>query len=177
MTLPGLVRTPRLAIRRATRDLLLADLESPAALAAHAPVAPDWPPNHWDAGPIRWLLGKLEAFGDAEPFWWSWYIALAESGMIVGTVGFKGPPDNEGVVEIGYGVVTSHWRRGLATEACAAMLAWAAADPRVKGFRAHTLAGDPASAGVLLKNGFQFTRRLTDPDDGEVDRYDRPARE
>ena len=136
-------------------------------------VAADWPPMHWDEGPVGWILAKMTEC-PGEPFWRARLIAL-KAGPVVGTVGFKGPPDFDGVVEIGYSVVGSHWRRGIATEACGAILRWAAGDPRVRRFRAHTLHGDPASSGVLRKLGFVLVATLEDPDDGKVDRFERPA--
>ncbi len=133
--------------------------------------APDWPPLHWDAGAIGWLLDKAERFPD-EPLWQAWYVT--EGGTIIGTVGCKGPPGPEGVVEIGYSVVTSRWRQGIATRAVALMLEWLREDARVRGVCAHTLVGDAASAGVLLKNGFVAAGR--EMEDGvEVDRYERGA--
>jgi RimJ/RimL family protein N-acetyltransferase len=124
-----------------------------------------------------------------EPFWKAWFVSLQSPAFpassvdvptLVGTIGFKGPPgppasDTHGVIEVGYSVVTSHWRRGIASEGVAALLAWAGDDPRVRTFRAHTLANDPASAGVLLRNHFTRTATLNDPDDGLIDRYERPA--
>jgi RimJ/RimL family protein N-acetyltransferase len=137
-------------------------------------VASDWPPLHWDQGPVGWIRAKMKEC-PGETFWLARLIAL-NAGPVVGTVGFKGPPDFDGFVEIGYSVVGSQWRRGIATEACGAMLRWAAGDPRVKGFRAHTLHGDPASSGVLRKLGFVLVATLEDPDDGKLDRFERPAR-
>lgn len=134
-------------------------------------VAPDWPPLHWDAAPVNWIIGALDEH-PAEPFWRSWFIALID-GPLVGTAGFKGPHDSDGFVEIGYSVVTSHWRRGIASEACERLLAWAASDARTRGFRAHTLTGDPASAGVLRKLGFQLSGTLEDPMDGRIDRFEK----
>ena len=176
--MPEPVRTPRLTLVPATRAALLGDIAGRESLAAALtrPVAADWPPMHWDHGALRWLLDKLEVSEGREPFWWVWYITLdAEAGAVVGTIGFKGPPDAEGAAEVGYSVATSYWRRGIASEACGGLLAWAARDPRVKRFTAHTLPGDPASSGVLLKNGFAFTRKATDGDAGEVDRFERSA--
>ncbi len=139
-------------------------------LAGHRP-APDWPPMFWEASSVGWLIARL-AEHPHEPFWRPWFISL--EGLIIGTIGFKGPPDAAGgMVEIGYSVVASHWRRGIATEAVATMIEWAGRDPRVRGVRGHTLAGDPASGGVLLKNGFTLAATIDDPDDGRLDRYER----
>ncbi|MCB9840166.1 MAG: GNAT family N-acetyltransferase [Phycisphaeraceae bacterium] len=189
-----MVRTCRLELRAGTPDELGASIGPSAALAAAlgCVVPTDWPPLHWEAGPVDWMLGKMREQPD-EVFWRAWFVLWrpgAESAgtvgagpetpvpTLVGTIGFKGPPgapgsDADGVVEIGYSVVDSFHRRGIASEGVAAMLEWAAADPRVRAFRAHTLAGDPASAGVLLKNAFRLVATIEDPDDGRIDRYER----
>ncbi|MEZ6234002.1 MAG: GNAT family protein [Phycisphaerales bacterium] len=193
--MPDAIVTARLELRPGTPDQLRASIGPTDALAAalSCRVPPDWPPLHWEAGPVDWLLARL-ADEPGEPFWRAWFMLWKpgnerddradEPGRtgpeptLVGTVGFKGPPgrpgsETDGVVEIGYSVVNSFHRRGIASEAVAAMLEWAGADARVRTFRAHTLADDPASAGVLLKNGFQLVATIDDPDDGRVDRYDR----
>jgi RimJ/RimL family protein N-acetyltransferase len=184
------LRTRRLQIIPAGRAWLEASASDAATFAAAAgrPVAPDWPPKEWDAGPVNGLLGKMTDHPD-EPFWRSWFVALAADpddparpGPIVGTCGTKGPPSasappgppTDGAVEIGYGVVTSRWRRGIATEAAGALCAWCLTDPRVRLLRAHTLPGDPASGGVLRKLGFHLVGEVIEPGDGRVDRYERP---
>jgi len=158
----------------ATAEALRADLDSPLALSRELgfPVAPDWPPRHWDEGPIKWLLDKIEKYPD-EVFWRAWFIQFGRDGPLVGSAGCKGPPDEHGVIEIGYGVVESHWRRGIASHAAEMLISWIAETGRATRIRAHTLAGDPASAGVLLKNGFVHIARMEDPVDGAVDRFER----
>lgn len=141
------------------------------AAAIGEPVAEDWPPLYWDAGAVEWICGKIER-DPGELFWRPRFVQLI-GGLVVGTVGFKGPPDEVGFVEIGYGVVTSHWRRGIASEAVAAMIGWASGRPGVRGLCAHTLTGDPASSGVLRKAGFVFVRTTDDPTDGRIDRFER----
>jgi [ribosomal protein S5]-alanine N-acetyltransferase len=93
--------------------------------------------------------------------------------LVIGGCMFKGPPDADGVVEIAYGIVPSYERQGYATEAAAALVAFASADPRVKIVRAHTLATNNASTRVLVKNGFTFVGEVIDPEDGPVWRWDR----
>ncbi len=165
-------------MRTASAAELRADLVSPAALAQAigCPVAADWPMKHWEPGPINWILAKLEAQPD-ELFWRSWYVQLnpGQPGgpLVIGGVGVKGPPDDQGVAEIGYGIVNSHWRRGHGSEAAGLLIDWIRSTGRVRTLRAHTLAGDPASGGVLRRNGFRQVATLTDPDDGEVDRFER----
>ena len=47
---------------------------------------------------------------------------------VIGTIGFHGPPDDQGRLEIGYSVQSSYRRQGFAREAVRAMLDWAATD-------------------------------------------------
>lgn len=170
---PKEVRTPRLAIRATDTRVLRASLRPGRELEAelNRPVAADWPPLYWDQAAVDWISAKIDQSPE-EWFWRPWFISLVD-GMLVGTIGFKGPPDGDGFVEIGYSVVESHWRRGIAAEAVGAMIAWALARPGVKGLCAHTLRGDPASSGVLRSAGFAFVRSFEDPTDGAVDRFER----
>ena len=68
-------------------------------------------------------------------------------------VGFHGPPDTEGWVEIGYRVVARYRRQGLAHEAALALLRWAAGHG-VFGVRASISPDNAASMGLLDKLGF-----------------------
>jgi RimJ/RimL family protein N-acetyltransferase len=174
------LRSDRLMLWPAGETELLGDLRSAEGLSAAAAmeVAHDWPPLYWDAGAIRWLLRNLQREPD-EPFWRAWYVALrGDRGgppLLVGTVGVKGPPDTAGMVEVGYGVVSSCWRRGIASEALGLLMGWAVQTGRVRRFRAHTLMGDPASGGVLRRCGFEMVGRVVEGEDGEVDRWERVA--
>jgi [ribosomal protein S5]-alanine N-acetyltransferase len=165
--------TERLILVQADEHAMEAELIGPSHLGQtlKLTVAADWPPLHWGPGPIEWILGMMRAMpeqADTRP----WYITLRQQGLIIGTVGFKGPPDPEGTLEFGYSVVSSQHRRGYATEAVAAMRAQIAHRPDVRRLVAHTLAGDPASGGVLRKNGLMFVGTREDPEDGTLDRYE-----
>ena len=92
------------------------------------------------------------------------------SGLVVGGIGFFGPPHG-GEVEIGYGIVPSRQGSGYATEALRAMIAMAWADSRVLTVAAGTDPGNAASQRVLAKAGFrqisaagEFRYRLTRAD-------------
>jgi RimJ/RimL family protein N-acetyltransferase len=116
-------------------------------------VACDWPPEHHDAETLRFWLEELSRSGSAG--WWLYYAVVTDSPSptLIGSFGYKGPPA-EGVVEIGYSVVPSWQRRGLATEASRALIesAWnRGADVVI----AHTLAHLEPSIGVLRKLGFE----------------------
>jgi ribosomal-protein-alanine N-acetyltransferase len=94
------------------------------------------------------------------------------SGAVIGTGGFKGPADANGVVEIAYGVVPEHQGRGYATEVARALVAYALESGAVKVVRAHTLPSPNASTKVLKKCGFEFVGEVIEPDDGLVWRWE-----
>ena len=95
------------------------------------------------------------------------------SGTVIGSAGFKGPPDTEGVVEIAYGVVPQHQGKGYATEAARALVEFAFATGQVKRVLAHTLPQPNASTNVLTKCGFRHVGEINDPEDGLVWRWER----
>jgi len=90
----------------------------------------------------------------------------------IGTCGFKGPPDANGIVEISSGVSPAHENSGYATEAAAALVAFAFASNQVRIVRAHTLAETGASARVLTKCGFAPVGQVVEPEDGLVWRWE-----
>ncbi len=102
-------------------------------------------------------------------------IVHREDRLVIGNIGFKGPPDDDGVVEIAYAIVPAFEGRGYATEAAQAGTAFAFADRRVRLVRAHTLPTPNASTRVLEKCGFARTGEVIDPDDGPVWRWERTA--
>ncbi len=86
--------------------------------------------------------------------WGPRLFVVDEPRTLAGWGGFKGPPDDEGAVEIGYAVAPEWEGRGVATAAVGALLREAWAQPGVRRVRAHTLPGPSASIRVLQKSGF-----------------------
>ena len=86
--------------------------------------------------------------------WGLWLVIYRPVRMVVGAVGFQGPPDATGVVSIGYGIVAAHRRRGLATEAAAALIDRAFGEPRIGCVQAMCGADNAPSIKLLSKLGF-----------------------
>ena len=82
-----------------------------------------------------------------------WRVSLPD-GTEVGGAGFKGAPDADGSVEIGYATLPAHRRRGYAAEYTAALSAWALAQPGVKRVLAQTEPDNTASQRTLARCGF-----------------------
>jgi RimJ/RimL family protein N-acetyltransferase len=85
-----------------------------------------------------------------------------DSGVVIGSINAKGPPDPRGDVEIGWGVSTTHRRRGFAFEAAAAVIQWAIAQPRVRSVSARVPEDNEASGALAAKLGMVRTALLRD---------------
>ena len=153
---PGGVRLERFS-RPLLDDLVRGSLVRPA----------HWHPQYRAADLVaiaRMLLGAYAAMGvtpDETSPWWVFGIMV--EGRLVGDAGFHGPPAPDGPVEveIGYSVVPALRGRGVASRACALLLAhaWRHGAEVV---RADVEPANPhasASRQVLGVNGFRPTAR------------------
>jgi RimJ/RimL family protein N-acetyltransferase len=155
-----------------TLHLRLLPLDEARRMVAGRPTAAmrtAWHPEYPLADTLEgltWLLAAHDAMGgpDRESPWWSYQLVV--DGQAVGDIGFHGPLDDQQQVTIGYQVVPSARRRGLATAACALIiqLAWSAGARRLL---ASTDADNLASQRVLRRNGFRT-------DDGRTFSIDKP---
>jgi ribosomal-protein-alanine N-acetyltransferase len=84
---------------------------------------------------------------------WNWLVVHPEDRLIIGDSGFHGPPDEAGIVELGYIFAAAYRGRGYATEAAQALLAWACAQAEVRGVIAGCAPDNHQSIRVLEKVG------------------------
>ena len=162
-----MIRTERLELLPATVDLLSAALESPTALSAGlgARVPPTWPPELLDEPALQFTLDRLASAPD-ERAWWMYFILLPhDTGerTLIGSAGYKGPPTEDGTVEVGYGIVSDHQRRGYASEAVRGMVKRAFDLPRIRRVIAETYPELTPSIGVLRKCGFSLIGEGSEP--------------
>lgn len=176
------VLTSRLELIAIDR-LLVRVLADHASLseAVNARLAEDWPPEFWyEAVPVMgaWVTNKPEVGRG----WGMWLMVLRadpRNGQrtLIGDIGFKGPPDADGRVDIGYSTCASRRGRGYTSEAVGALCEWAIADPRVRLLVGETFESIPDSIRVLEKNGFVYSGDGTGHGGEEnVRRYERPCR-
>ena len=160
----ALIRTHRLELRPAGTAELEAELSGPGALEERlgVTVPGDWPPELYDEAALRHTLDVVEAAG-GESAWALYYMVDTVIGAAVGVCGFKGPPDADGEVEIGYSVIPGYRRRGYATEAAGGLVTRAFAEPLVSRVVAQTFTSLPGSVGVLEKLGFRFAGAGDEP--------------
>lgn len=164
--------TPRLCLLPLTGQMMTTRLETDDftllldtldGQRRDARFGPQWPGDALAMFPV--LLSML---GDDPQVEGSYVVVDAESGEAVGMVGTKGGVDEDGALEIGYGINESVWGRGVATEAVGALVEELSRWPIVKTVTAQTAVGNIASQRVLAKNGFTCTGTGWNEDDGDL---------
>jgi len=91
------------------------------------------------------------------PEWFGYLVVEAETRQMVGTCSFKGPPAEDGVVEIAYFSFPGFEGRGIGTQMARFLVERAATLPYVTAVVAHTAAELNASTRILEKIGMQLT--------------------
>jgi ribosomal-protein-alanine N-acetyltransferase len=148
------LRTKQLILRPmspAAAERLPAERDGAAARIGAA-LDDDWPlPDLLDILPIHARRTVSEVAFSV------WVVIEAATVVVVGDIGFFGPPSETGELETGYSVVPSRRRRGYATEALEALAAWAFEQPGVAVIVAGTDPDNEMSQRVLERAGFQRT--------------------
>jgi ribosomal-protein-alanine N-acetyltransferase len=122
-----------------------------ALLGMH--VDPEWP-----GSTIQGYLPVYARQVEAAPGllgWGIWLIVHKGDRRVIGDVGFKGRPDINGSVDIGYGVVPSYRQHGYAYEAAAGLRDWAFRWPEVQRLTGDCWPDNTASARILEKLGMR----------------------
>ncbi|MEU6328085.1 GNAT family N-acetyltransferase [Streptomyces sp. NPDC047049] len=147
-------------VLRSGRVALRALLPATAARVADGePAGFDW----IDGTPAAATAGgagiavRAAAAGHYRPGWGVFVLTDAASGTALGSIGFHGPPDAEGSVEIGYDLSPSARGAGWATDAARLLAGWAAAHPEVRTVCALTEPENVPSQRVLARAGFRFS--------------------
>ncbi len=141
------------------RVTLRALLPATAARVADGETADfDWidttPPATTSSGAE--IAVRAAASGGYRPGWGVFVLTDTASGTALGSIGFHGPPDDTGFVEIGYDLSPSARGAGWATEAARLLAGWAAARPEVRTVCALTEPENTPSQRVLERAGFRF---------------------
>lgn len=150
MSLPDLVSTDRLRLE-------LIPLEEARGMLAGRRL-PSWHPDYPRQDDLDAVsMVKADA---PDPSWGPRHIVRAFDSLVVGSVGFFGPPqpaaDEVGEAEVGYGLVEEARGHGAATEALQGLLV--ETDRLGVRVRASVAPDNPASIRVLAKCGFTQLR-------------------
>lgn len=151
MTAPVRLAGPRVALVPVPHPVAV-------AVAASVPVEPalavvglratvGWP--HADSPDALRPVAEHGEPGDGG----TWLVVV--DAEVIGECGWFGPPDDAGVVEIGYGLAVGARGQGLGTEAVAVLAAWVEQQPGVRLVTAEVLPGNEPSLRLLTRLGFR----------------------
>jgi len=141
--------TPRLELRALT----VSDAQAFFALNSHPDVM-----RHTGEPALQSVeeaRSAIENYTDFEKVGYGrWACVFKETQKIIGFCGLKYLTDFD-LVDVGYRFLPEYWGRGLATEACAASLAFGFHTLELEEIFAFALRENPASIRVLEKVGMQ----------------------
>ncbi|MFH5777089.1 GNAT family N-acetyltransferase [Heyndrickxia oleronia] len=107
--------------------------------------------EEYEIGPhITMFLEKLRE-DSTQLGWGVWLVINKENNTIIGDIGFKGKPNSENTVEVGYGIIPSAQNKGYATEAVNEIINWAFTNDDVDKVVAECLHDNIPSIKVLEK--------------------------
>jgi RimJ/RimL family protein N-acetyltransferase len=171
--------------RRSPRHVRIVHLPAPAFrpladgdLAAANAVSPVPLPEYFVSPECRstWRMRSEQVEQDpASAAWVTGVIWDEQQQVAVGRAGYHGPPDQSGMVEIGYAVDPAYRRRGYARAALEALLLRAAHEPRVTTVRVTISPENTASYALASQYGFAEVGEQWDEEDGLEIIYEVPA--
>ena len=122
------------------------------AAMLNARIDDDWPlPDFAEYLPV--MARTLER--DTELMAYGGVMILREPRIVIGEVGLHGAP-KDGRAEVGYSIVPSWRKRGIATEGLQGLMKWAYETLTISRLAARCLPENQSSKRVLEKNGFKF---------------------
>ncbi len=155
------IKSDRIELISSSTTHIRIELENPHLLAKklNSFVSDNWPPGEYDRDAMVFFLSCFESGGKAAQGWYGWYAvnidAISGERSLVGSGGYFGPPDNKGIVEIGYSVLPEWQRRGFAKEIVKALVSHALSFAETNSIIAHISPENEASKRVLISNGFK----------------------
>ncbi|MGX5818212.1 GNAT family N-acetyltransferase [Chitinophaga lutea] len=132
-------------------------------------------PEQWTEYPEMVLVAYDKLRNDPALLGWFFYLAIHKAdNRLIGTGGFKGRPDADGAVEIGYEVSADYRDQGYATEIATVLIRFAFSHSYVNKVIAHTLEEYNAAVKVLQKCGMHFAGAVNgdDTEPGELWRWE-----
>ena len=128
------------------------------------------------SGPLAWRVPQVKVDPSVNR-WFVRYIVLKQSQEVIGSTGFHGVPDADGMMEIGLGIEEAFRNKGYAREALAGMWKWVCAYPEVKTLRYTVSPDNLASIAVINYFGFEYKGQQIDEEDGPENIYELSTRD
>ena len=163
------IKTPRLELVSMSVPFMeaLAQHDLGTASAEIGAIVPAWMADELENFLI-YRLAQLRVDPSIRP-WLGRAMVLTEDGgtrRVVGSIGFHGPPDEQGRLEVGYSVDPPYRRRGYARESVKALFDWAHAEHGISRFVASISPDNDASLNLTAAYGFRQVGEQMDEIDG-----------
>ena len=114
-----------------------------------------------------WKRRRAQIEADPEDATWVTRLVVdSRTGEVVGRAGYHGPPDQNGMVEVGYAIDSLHRRKGHARAALRILIDAAREDPRVRVVQATVRPDNIASRGLVDQFGFREVGEVAHEEDG-----------
>jgi [ribosomal protein S5]-alanine N-acetyltransferase len=147
-----LLETPRLKLLPFTLELKKVTLFERDRLPEMLGIAV---PDAWPGADMLEALPHFIEAMEQDPLGRVWDgIILHKAGRVaIGGIGFHGPPDEAGMVEIGYNIIPAYEGQGYATEMARRVIDWAFQMPDIERITAQCLDDNIGSIRALEKVG------------------------
>jgi len=154
-----IIQTERLALRQMTED----DFDALYAVLADSDIMEHYPYTFDETQVRNWIARNMERY--RTDGFGLWAVVLKETGEMIGDCGLTMQPINGNMLpEVGYHISKDHQRKGYASEAASACVAYAFEQcgfPAVYSYMKYT---NIPSAAVAQKCGMHFVGQYDDPD-------------
>lgn len=101
------------------------------------------------------VLKPMSLAKNEDHVYYTFWVANDKSGKWIGDIGSKRPPDQFGVIEIGYYVSDDKRMQGYCTEMVRGFVGWLSEDEKINVVCATVEKDNVASQTVLINNGFK----------------------
>ena len=130
--------------------------------------------THEHSGPLRWRVPQVKENPDVN-VWFIRWIVLKESKEVVGSISFHAPPDEFGMIEIGFGICEPCRNQGFGKEALIGMWTWVIDQPGVTTLRYTVSANNAPSMAIINSLGFAHVGQQIDEADGPEEIFEMSA--
>ena len=148
------LRSENLLLHACTEEMTSLAIQDKNKLSQYLNVKID---ESWPVSPeaLQFFLDMIKSNSDNID-WLNYIVILEKDSVVIGDVGFLGPPNAIGTIEIGYSIIPGYRRKGYATEMVNCIINWAFSNKDVKKIIANTTNDNMASIKILKSNGFKF---------------------
>lgn len=154
------LETKRLRLVPMTYNFILKVMENDlSAYDLLGAIKPDtWPESAEIKGILHILRDNLKDKPQPDGFD-AWLFINKENDTIIGDGGFKGSPDENGIIDMGYAIMECQRRKGFALEAVTALLEWGLSQNCVTAVTADCRDDNIPSVRILTRIGMHEVER------------------